>query len=134
MNEQYNAHEQNMSLPQPVEAGQKSQKFETDHAKTVEAGATGVPSPSQAPPAYNQSMPQTPSQTQPNSAAAPNDNSSPHIADDLDLIEKEWVERAKRIVEQTRNDPYRQSEELHITKDDYQGKRFNRDTNLSDAA
>lgn len=45
---------------------------------------------------------------------------------DNDDIEKEWVNRAKQIVERTRNDPYRQSEELTLVKADYMKQRYNK--------
>lgn len=51
-------------------------------------------------------------------------------ADDKDLIEKEWVERAKRIVEQTRDDPYKQSEELTVVKADYMKTHYNKTIKL----
>jgi len=47
------------------------------------------------------------------------------IADD-DLIEKEWVDKAKAIVEKTRGDPHKQSEELTVFKADYMHKRYNK--------
>jgi hypothetical protein len=43
-----------------------------------------------------------------------------------DLIEKEWVSKAKQIVEQTRDDPYKQSEGLTMVKMDYMKKRYNK--------
>lgn len=51
----------------------------------------------------------------------------PAIADDVDLIEKEWVEKAKHIVEQTKHDPYQQNQEMTKMKADYLKKRYNRD-------
>jgi hypothetical protein len=47
-------------------------------------------------------------------------------SDDSDLIEKEWVNKAKQIVERTRDDPYKQSEELTVVKADYLKKRYNK--------
>ena len=46
-------------------------------------------------------------------------------ANDVDLIEKAWVIKAKAIVDQTRNDPHEQSNELNKIREDYQSKRFN---------
>lgn len=43
-----------------------------------------------------------------------------------DLIEKEWVSKAKQIVEQTKDDPYKQSEGLTMVKMDYMKKRYNK--------
>ena len=57
---------------------------------------------------------------------------TPQIADDTDLIEKEWVDRAKRIVEHTRNDPHQQTKEMNTMKADYLKKRYNKDLKLSE--
>lgn len=46
-------------------------------------------------------------------------------ANDVDLIEKAWVIKAKAIVEQTKNDPYEQTNEINKIREDYQSKRFN---------
>lgn len=55
----------------------------------------------------------------------------PGIADDTDLIEKEWVEKAKAIVAQTKHDPYVQNTELTKMKADYMKKRYNKDLRLT---
>lgn len=47
-------------------------------------------------------------------------------ADDVDLIEKQWVERAKAIVRRTQNDPYTQKKEISRAGADYIKKRFNK--------
>jgi general stress protein 26 len=57
---------------------------------------------------------------------------TPQIADDADLIEKEWVEKAKEIVEQTKHDPYLQNKEITKVKADYMKKRYNKDIKLED--
>lgn len=53
------------------------------------------------------------------------------VVDDGDLIEKEWVSKAKQIVEQTRNDPFKQSEELTVFKADYMKKRYDKNIKLN---
>jgi hypothetical protein len=50
---------------------------------------------------------------------------------DDDLIEKEWVNKAKRIVEQTRDDPYKQSENLTVFKADYLKQHYGKSIKLS---
>lgn len=55
----------------------------------------------------------------------------PHTADDQDLIEKEWVAKAKQIINKTQNDPHQQSEDLTIFKSDYMQKRYNKTTKMS---
>ena len=48
-------------------------------------------------------------------------------ADDADVIEKEWVSRAKAIVNNTKDNPSVQSNELGKFKAEYIKKRFNKD-------
>ncbi len=55
----------------------------------------------------------------------------PQIADDADLIEKEWVSKAKKIVAETSHDPHLQSEKLTEVRADYVKKRFNIDIKLA---
>ncbi len=52
---------------------------------------------------------------------------NPAIADDTDLIEKEWVEKAKHIVEQTKDNPHLRNKEINKIKADYIKKRYNKD-------
>lgn len=59
---------------------------------------------------------------------------NPLIADDADLIEKDWVERAKHIVELTRNDPRAQANQLSHMKADYVSRRFGKDIKTDQAA
>jgi hypothetical protein len=68
---------------------------------------------------------QTQSSSPPISAGLP--------AQDTDLIEKEWVERAKSIVAQTQDDPYKQKNEMSKIKADYIKKRFNKSIPLEDS-
>jgi hypothetical protein len=56
----------------------------------------------------------------------------PTEAQDTDLIEKEWVEKAKQIVESTSENPFVQQQELSKMKADYMKKRYNKDIKLSD--
>ena len=59
-------------------------------------------------------------------------NAAASVADDSDLIEKEWVNKAKQIVERTRDDPFQQSKELTVFKADYMKKRYNKTMKLSE--
>jgi len=56
----------------------------------------------------------------------------PPEAEDSDLIEKEWVERAKQIVAHTKHDPHEQQKALSLMKADYMKKRYNRDVKVSE--
>jgi hypothetical protein len=69
----------------------------------------------------------------PDPGAAPQDPASaPGVADDSDLIEKAWVEKAKEIVGRTKDDPYLQNREINKFKADYIKKRYNKDIKVSE--
>ncbi len=53
-------------------------------------------------------------------------------ADDGDLIEKEWVLKAKQIVAATREDPHAQNRELSRIKADYIKKRYGKDVKIDE--
>ncbi len=53
-------------------------------------------------------------------------------AEDVDLIEKAWVEKAKAIVQATHGNPYVQNKELHKIKAAYIKQRFSRDVKVSE--
>lgn len=65
--------------------------------------------------------------TDDNTTGAAQGQSNPAVADDVDVIEKEWVEKAKSIVTKTRHDPHAQSVELTHMKHDYMRKRYGRE-------
>lgn len=52
---------------------------------------------------------------------------TPLVAGDDDLIEKEWVDRAKKIVADTKEDPYKREEAVSELQKDYQKKRYGRE-------
>lgn len=76
-------------------------------------------------------LPQLPAvQTvQPPAQTIQHDNNPATAADD-DLIEKEWVERAKKIVASTKNDPYLQEQEVSKLQADYLKKRYGKEIKL----
>lgn len=57
---------------------------------------------------------------------------TPLVANDDDLIEKEWVDKAKKIVADTRHDPYKQEEAVSILQVDYLKKRYGREIGAAD--
>lgn len=58
--------------------------------------------------------------------------STPEMADDVDLIEKEWVHKAKEIVARTKDDPRQQNQEMNRVKADYLKKRYDKDIKLDE--
>jgi hypothetical protein len=55
----------------------------------------------------------------------------PLAANDDDLIEKEWVEKAKKIIVETKDDPYRREQEVGRLQADYLRKRYGRELGAS---
>ena len=58
--------------------------------------------------------------------SVPADN-SPAVAADDDLIEKEWVDKAKQIISSTRDDPARREKEVGRLQADYLKKRYGKE-------
>jgi Txe/YoeB family toxin of Txe-Axe toxin-antitoxin module len=58
-------------------------------------------------------------------------DSNPTNAADEDLVEKEWVDKAKKIVNETKNDPYAQGKEISKLQADYLKKRYGKEIKLS---
>ena len=50
----------------------------------------------------------------------------PAIAADDDLMEKEWVDKVKKIIDLTRGNPYEQAKSVAALQADYLKKRYNR--------
>jgi hypothetical protein len=79
--------------------------------------------------------PTPPPQVQPvaqsTAQAAPADI-NPVQADDVDVIEKEWIDRAKQIVNATKDDPRAQERKVSELQSDYLKKRYGKDIGLSE--
>jgi hypothetical protein len=58
-------------------------------------------------------------------------SSNPVVADDNDALEKEWVDRAKDIVNKTKDDPRKQTDEFVKMRYDYVRKRFGKEIVVS---
>lgn len=130
----------NLNLPPPV--GEQLPQPDSGADKAPEAGssrsAEQAPSPAEKKTAAAGPAPAVPMppMTDPGGATQSDVSSTSQQAtapllDDTDLIEKEWVDKAKQIVERTRDDPHRQSEELTEVKADYMKKRYNKTIKVS---
>lgn len=51
----------------------------------------------------------------------------PPIADDVDVIEKEWVDEANKIISATSGDPYVEEEAMEDLQVDYLKKRYGKE-------
>lgn len=87
----------------------------------------------QLPAVQPQPLPATLAQTPPPAPSPVAKSVGPSVADDVDVIEKEWVDKAKAIVNQTKNDPYRQEEEVEKLQADYLNKRYGKQIKLRTA-
>lgn len=71
---------------------------------------------------------------QPDDTAAPLSHGSAQASDDQDRIEPEWVDKAKAVISQTRQDPYMQKHEMSKIKADYIQKRFGKQIKTDEPA
>lgn len=55
----------------------------------------------------------------------------PAIADDADVIEKEWVEKVSEVVKKTHGDPHAEEEAVEDLQIDYLKKRYGLDVKKS---
>jgi hypothetical protein len=58
-------------------------------------------------------------------------NDNPVVAAHSDIIEKEWVDRAKKIVAENRDDPYQQEKSISELQIDYIKKRYGGDVSAA---
>ena len=129
-------HGPELQLPAPVAHNQVPQSLPEMNAVQSEQ-YTAVPeqtrAPQQAAPALQPISAATAPQNASTGAVPTTTNVAvPAVADDQDLIEKEWVAKAKQIVDKTRDDPYQQSQELTVFKNDYMQKRYNKTIKLGE--
>ena len=104
-------------------------RTEQQSGQAIEAGVPTSPGPMQQSPQFP-AQPAAPQGQAPIQPTA--DPQIPIIADDSDLIEKEWVEKAKEIVARTKHDPYQQNKEVERIKADYMKKRYNKDIRVTE--
>ncbi len=55
------------------------------------------------------------------------DSTIPDLADDVDVIEKAWVDKAKQIINDTKDDPHAQEKAFEELQIEYHKKRYGRD-------
>lgn len=131
------SNEAGMQLPSPVPEQAPAAMQPEAMPPQAEQGLPAIPE--QAPASYNQpaplmAMPMPPLEAQPSPQPAVPPTTpiaAVPLADDGDLIEKEWVHKAKQIVDQNRDDPYKQSEELTVFKAGYMKQRYNKTIKLN---
>ena len=60
------------------------------------------------------------------------DDDTPLVAADEDLIEREWVDKVKKIIALTRDDPYERNRVIAQLQADYLKKRYNKTLGQND--
>lgn len=109
---------------------------EASAGQAIEQGRISTPSQSSSSTALPVDFPTNPLLTNAPPIPATGSTSSPSatsnlVAEDKDVIEKVWVEKAKAIINSTRTDPHKQTDEINKIKADYQKKRYNRDLKIN---
>lgn len=61
-----------------------------------------------------------------------NGSASPAVADDVDVIEKEWVDKAKKIVDSTKDNPRAQEKEVSKLQAEYLMKRYGKQLKVTE--
>lgn len=110
-----------------VEQGSSGNKLETN--PMPQPSAESAPVPAQTAPVATPS-PTTSSDANPGKPTAVSQASIETTeipAEDVDVIEKEWVERAENIIKTNANDPEREEAEEEALSKEYLKKRFNFD-------
>lgn len=115
--------------PQPNSVNPLSTQISLDATNQVANPVAGSASTN---PLQQVAVPQQIVSTQQTSGQNTPQTSGPAIADDIDLIEKEWVVKAKEVVDKTKDNPYLQNKAISEMKADYIKKRYNKDLDKSD--
>lgn len=111
-------------LANPERAGERTPEREQNMKAVDKQSAPPMPMPVVPVP-----MPQpVPAQ----STAQPVADDNPVIAGDDDLIEKEWVDKAKKIIADTKDDPYQREREVNRLQADYLRKRYGKELGSAD--
>jgi hypothetical protein len=85
------------------------------------------------PPVQPPAAPATQAQPVQPPAKSDDDAAAPIIADDVDVIEMEWVNQAKKVIKDTKDDPHAQEAAVEKLQREYLKKRFGRDIKASSA-
>lgn len=120
-------------LPMPPSSGPEStpslppidSRFERGQERVEQAAEAGArASDAAASAATAIATPVAQPQAPPPAAPTQQSSATPLVAADEDLIEKEWVDKAKEIIEQTKDDPYTRTQKVNELQRDYLQKRY----------
>jgi hypothetical protein len=116
-------------LPTPEQVQLPKEEVLSPQGETASQGAAPqtIPLPQPIAPA-----PSTTDDDSDDQTTAKTSSIGPAIADDVDVIEKEWVDKAKAIVDEHKHDPYIQEREAGRLQSDYLKKRYGKDIKVSE--
>ncbi len=123
--EQGQSNEFGQNLTSPEQAGERSPERE-QYMQSIDR-KTGLAPPPVLPAAPMPQVVQAPSVVQHTPA-----DDLPTIANDDDLIEKEWVDKAKKIILETKDNPYKREQEVNRLQADYLRKRYGKELGSAD--
>ncbi|NCU38450.1 hypothetical protein EOL96_05340 [Candidatus Saccharibacteria bacterium] len=131
-----NAHEQAPATPEAVNipateltpGDHRNEQVERRLGQHVESVAAQPPQVTSLP------APVTQVQSDDDDTASASNDDTPLVAADEDLIEQEWVEKAKNIITSTRDDPYRREQEVKRLQIDYIKKRYGKSIGSVDSS
>lgn len=135
----------NFNLEPTHEDRHETFEYGNSPEKNTELGETSSPerqksgAPQETEPAKNVANLTTSLPTPIVNAGQPSDNlktplNAPLKATDEDKIEKEWVDRAKKIVAETKDDPYKREDQVNELTRDYIEKRYGRKIGVDEDA
>lgn len=108
-----------VEIVEPVAAPEVAPPVAATPAPTLPPTPAAAATPAPAPPA-------TPAASSPAVAG-------PATADDADVIEKDWVDKAAKVVHDTAHDPYKEEEAVEDLQIDYLKKRYGKDIKKSES-
>ena len=109
-------------LPSPERGEGVSPERASEHAAQAQAGMAAQPTPITLP---------APVPVTDDTVTQVSTDDMPAVAADDDLIEKEWVDKAKQIITQTRDDPAEREKQVGRLQADYLKKRYGKELGAS---
>ncbi len=113
----------NQPQPLPEKAPETSQEAPAPQLDQAPAAPAATPPPSQP----VATPPPQPVAQSPAVAPVPAPSNTPATADDVDVIEKEWVDAAQEVVKGNAEDPHGEEEGFENLQVDYLKKRYGKD-------
>ena len=105
-----------MPIGQPEAGRERGPEAGEVQAEAIQAAIPATPT-----------LPPVPAVAQPVPVLPQDDDDIPITANDDDLIEKEWVDKAKQIITETKDDPYARERAISKLQIEYIRRRYGRE-------